>query len=273
MAGMLLVLKIVLVPALVGSVSLAGRRWGPRAAGLLTSFPIVTGPALLFFAIEQGAAFAAEAARGALAALVAVAAAGLAYAWSALRAPWWASLPASWCAFTALTLCVHAWHPGAVAGLAMSCASFVAVPWLLPERIGPERIAGARAAPHSVWDLPLRMLSAMALVLTITELADRLGPALSGVFTPFPVALTVLLAFTHARDGAASAIRFLRGFLTGMWSFAAFCFVAALAMVPLGRWVGLLLACAIVLPVQAAALWWVRRSRGAFATPPARPEG
>ncbi len=252
---MLFVLKLVLVPGLVGSVSLAGRRWGPRVAGLLTSFPIVTGPALLFFAIEQGAAFAAEAARGALAALVAVAAAGVAYAWSATRAPWWASLPASWGAFVAITLLVHAWHPGAVAALIVSCASFAAAPRLLPpDAPGDARPSGAATGP-GVLDLPLRMLSAMTLVLTVTELADRLGPALSGVFTPFPVALTVLLAFTHARDGAATAIRFLRGFLAGMWSFAAFCFVATLAMVPFGRWTGLLLACAVVLPVQAAALW------------------
>jgi len=262
---MLLVLKLVLVPALVGSVSLAGRRWGPRVAGLLTSFPIVTGPALLFFAIEQGAAFAAEAARGALAALVAVAAAGVTYAWSAIRAPWWASLLASWTAFVAITLLVHVWHPGAVAALIVSCASFAAAPRLLPRDTRPRdaRPAGATgtASAPGVLDLPLRMLSAMTLVLTVTELADRLGPALSGVFTPFPVALTVLLAFTHSRDGAASAIRFLRGFLSGMWSFAAFCFVAALAMAPLGRWTGLLLACAVVVPVQAGALWLSGRWR------------
>jgi len=270
---MLLVLKILLVPALVGSVSLAGRRWGPRVAGLLTSFPIVTGPALLFLAIEQGAAFAAEAARGALAALVAVAAAGVAYAWAALRLPWWASLPASWGAFTALTFVVYAWHPGPVAALVVALASFAAVPWLLPTvrpDAGPPG-AAAPAAARWVLDLPLRMVSAMALVLTVTELADRLGPELSGAFTPFPVALTVLLAFTHAREGAPAAIRFLRGFLTGMWSFAAFCFVAALAMVPLGRWAGLLLACAAIVPVQGASFWWARRAGGGVGAAPTRP--
>jgi hypothetical protein len=256
MGGMVLLLKIILVPALVASVSLAARRWGPRVAGLLTALPIVTGPALLFFAIEQGAAFAGEAARGALAALVAVAAAGVAYAWTSLRAPWWLSLLASWSAFTALTLVIHAWRPGATAALAASFASFAAVPWLLPVAAGS---AAMRA--RWAWDLPFRMLTAMAMVLAVTELADRLGPSLSGAFTPFPVALTVLLAFTHAREGAATAIRFLRGFFTGMWSFGAFCFVAALTMAPLGRWTALLLACAVVLPVQGAVLWWTERAR------------
>ena len=45
----------------------------------------------------------------------------------------------------------------------------------------------------------------MTLVLTVTELADQLGPGISGAFTPFPVALTVLLAFTHARVFDAEA--------------------------------------------------------------------
>jgi hypothetical protein len=252
---MLLVLKLVLVPALVASVSLSARRWGPRVAGLLTAFPIVTGPALLFFAIEQGAAFAAEAARGALAAL-AVAAAGLVYAWAATRAPWWASLLASWGSFVALTLPIERARPGAVAALAAAFASFAAVAWLLPRRAGR---AGAPAPWR--WDLPLRMVSAMTLVLTVTELADRLGPQLSGAFTPFPVALTVLLAFTHAREGTTTAVRFLHGFFSGMWSFGVFCFVAAVTMVPLGRAAGLLLACAAVLPVQGAVLWWSERAR------------
>ena len=99
----------------------------------------------------------------------------------------------------------------------------------------------------------------MAVVLTVTGLARRLGPGLSGAFTPFPVALGVLLAFTHAQQGSASAIRFMRGFLPGMWSFAVFLFVAALAIVPLGGWQGLLLALGCVMPIQAVALWWVRR--------------
>ena len=47
----LLLLKLVLVPALVVSVTLGGRRWGPRVAGFLASFPIVAGPTLTFFAI------------------------------------------------------------------------------------------------------------------------------------------------------------------------------------------------------------------------------
>ena len=84
------------MPLLVVSVSLAARRWGTRIGGLLTGFPIVSGPALFFFAVEQGEAFAAEAARAVVVSLLAVTVFSVVYAWAALRTPWWISLPVSW---------------------------------------------------------------------------------------------------------------------------------------------------------------------------------
>jgi hypothetical protein len=251
----LLVLKLLLVPGLVAGASLAERRWGPRVAGLLTSFPIVTGPILLFFAIEQGDPFTAEAARGALVALVAVAASGLAYAWTSLRAAWWTSLAVCWATFVMVTLALRGLDLRPPWALAASLASFMLVRALLPAS------RGARARiQRSAWDLPLRTFAAMTVVLSVTGLGRRLGPTLSGAFTPFPVALGVLLAFTHAQQGSSSAIQFLRGFLPGMWSFAAFCFVAAVAVVPLGSGTGLPLALAVVMPIQAAVLWRIKRS-------------
>jgi hypothetical protein len=253
---MLLVLKLILVPALVVSASLAERRWGSRVAGLLTSFPIVTGPILFFFAMEEGDAFTAEVSRGALVALAAVAGCGLAYAWASQRTPWWISLPVSWASFVVITLALLGRGLTAPWGLAVAVGSVVLARVLLPTS------RGARAARgRSAWDLPLRTLSATIVVLSVTGLGRRLGPSLSGAFTPFPVALGVLLAFTHAQHGASSAIQFLRGFLPGMWSFAVFCFVAAIGVVPLGGWQGLLLALASVVPLQAAVLWWLERPR------------
>jgi hypothetical protein len=60
---MLLLLKLLLVPGLVAGVTLAARRWGLRIGGLLTALPMVAGPTLCFYAIEQGNRFAATAAR------------------------------------------------------------------------------------------------------------------------------------------------------------------------------------------------------------------
>jgi hypothetical protein len=251
----LLLQKIIVVPTLIISVTLAGRRWGPRVGGVLASFPLVTGPVLFFLATEQGEVFAAEAARATLVSLIAVSASGLAYAWACLRVPWWASLAASLGSFAILILALHGmpWAPMAAFGAAL--ASFILARALLPHTG-----EGAAAATRSAWDLPLRVISAVALVLATTGLAPRLGPTLSGAVTAFPVALAILMAFTHVQQGPPTTIRFLRGFFPGMWSFAVFCLVATLGLVALGKWLGFAVALASVIPIQMAVLWWGARA-------------
>ena len=82
------------------------------------------------------------------------------------------------------------------------------------------------------------------------RMAAWLGPRLSGAITPFPIATTILLAFTHAQQGAPAAVGFLRAFLPAMWSFALFCFVLAWGVVGLGRDLAFLLALALSLGAQ-----------------------
>jgi hypothetical protein len=253
----LLALKLILVPGLVAAVTLGARRWGPRVGGWLTSLPLVAGPGLYFLAVEQGDPFAAEASRATLVGLIAVAAFAVAYAWTALRRPWPAGLLAGWAAFAAATVVLQAvrWPP--LVALPVVLASFVVARRLLP----PERGALLRTSTPA-WDLPLRMAGALALVLTVTHLADRLGPRLSGALTPFPVALAILLAFVHAQQGSAVTIRFLYAFLPAMGSFAVFTFVLTLAMVPLGRDAAFALAVAAQLAGQGLTLWRLRRQDG-----------
>jgi hypothetical protein len=174
------------VPLLVLSASLATRRWGSRIGGLLTGLPIVSGPALFFFAVEQGAAFAAEASRAVLMSLLGVAASALTYGWASLRAPWWLSLPVSWASFFVVVLLVQGVSWPATLAFVAALAAIVLAHRLLP-RAGTER-TGVRPA----WDLPVRMVSAMILVVSVTGLAHRLGPTLSGALAPFPVAISVV---------------------------------------------------------------------------------
>jgi hypothetical protein len=96
------------------------------------------------------------------------------------------------------------------------------------------------------------MAASVVLVLGVTGLAVWLGPRLSGAITPFPIATTILLAFTHGQQGAPAAVGFLRAFLPAMWSFALFCFVLAVGVEGLGRDLGFLLALAVHLLVQGA---------------------
>lgn len=246
---MLLALKLVLVPALVLAVTLAARRWGARVAGLLASLPLVAGPTLLFFALEQGEAFAARAAAATLVGLVGVAAFGVVYARVSRRHRWPASLLLGWGAWALAVV------PLSRLSWSLAPAALAAVLSFWAARLGLPRSTGPAAAPaRPAWDLPLRMASAMGLVLALTALAGRLGPAQSGALTPFPVAIAVLLAFTHAQQGAPVVIRFLRAFLPGMWSFVAFCVALALLLPPTGVALGFAGALAAQLAVQAALL-------------------
>jgi hypothetical protein len=255
---MLLALKIIVVPALIVSVTLAGRRWGPRVGGVLASFPLVAGPVLFFFAIEQGDVFAAEAARATLVSLVAVVTFSVVYAWACLRAPWWTSLIASWVGWAVAIVTLHSGLRWTVTTAVLAATGSLALgKAVLPARRG----AGVSAEPPA-WDLPLRMTTAVALVLTTTALAHRLGPAWSGALTPFPIALAILLGFLHAQQGSPPILRFLHAFLPGMLSFVAFLLVVAVTVARLGAWMGFLLAFASVVPIQVGLLWWMRRSAG-----------
>jgi hypothetical protein len=253
---MLLALKFILVPGLVAAVTLGARRWGPRVGGWLTALPVVAGPALLFLAVEQGDAFAGEAAGATLVALIGVGAFGVVYGWMASVALWPACLLVGWVAFGLATMGLTAVPWSLPVALVAVLIAFGVSPRLLPA-------AGGRPTPSAPppWDLPLRMTGALALVLTVTLLAERLGPRLSGALTPFPVALAVVLAFSHAQQGSPAVIALLRGFLPSMCSFALFCFVLAVAMVPLGFAAAFALALAVQLTLHGAALWWVAASR------------
>ena len=83
-----LALKLVLTPALIGAVSLAGRRWGLGVSGWLVGFPLTSGPVAFFLALDQGVGFAAAAAVGSMTGAGAQAAFCLLYGRLARRGRW-----------------------------------------------------------------------------------------------------------------------------------------------------------------------------------------
>src|SRR6266566_6664580 len=84
----LLLAKLLLTPLLIAAVTLAGRRWGPAVGGWLAGLPLTSGPVSLFLVLEQGPAFAAQAAVGTLAGLVGVGCFCLVYARLARSRSW-----------------------------------------------------------------------------------------------------------------------------------------------------------------------------------------
>ena len=138
----MLALKLLLVPALLAVVTLAGRRWGQRVAGWLGSFPIVAGPILLILTLENGAAFGAEAAARALAGVVATMGFFVLYARLAPRLAWPAALAAS----TAAWLALVAWLGVLPATLAASATAALVALLVAPTAMGAAPARGSVSA-------------------------------------------------------------------------------------------------------------------------------
>jgi hypothetical protein len=251
----LLFAKLLLTPSIMYLTSAAGRRWGPGVSGWLTGLPLLAGPISVFICIEQGQAFAADAAATTLLGMWSSCAFCLAY-YATSRLGWRAASAASAAvtAFGASTaLLRHAelspWigYAGVLTGAAVCLRT-----------IRPSSAARTSVQPP-VWDMPARIGISAAFVLLQTGIAGWLGPQLSGLVTPYPIVVTLLAAFAHHQLGLDSALRLLRGFLIGMYAFASFFLVLALSLDRLGGITAYSLALAVCLAINGATLWGLRK--------------
>jgi hypothetical protein len=253
--------KILLAPTFVIGASLAARRYGARVGGLVGGLPMVAGPILLVFALSHGRAFAADAAAGTLLGIVSLLAFIIVYARVAGRVRWAVGLFLGWAAFFAMTGALSTVTIGLDPTLVVVLAA-VALTLLALPRVNGERLS---VASLPAWDLPLRGLSALALVLALTALADQLGAKLSGLLAPFPVIASVLAVFTHAQHGEEDLLRIMRGFVIGLVAYALFCFALAVSLGSLGIAESFVIAGFAALATQALALavTWRRREPAA----------
>ena len=259
----MLAAKILLAPAFVMGASLVARRYGARIGGVVGGLPAVAGPILLVFALSHGRAFAAGAAAGTLLGIVSLLAFIVVYARLAGRVRWGASLVLGWGAFFAMTGALSLITVRVDPALAVVLGAVGLTLMALP-RVQGERLSAARLP---AWDLPLRGLSALALVLALTALAGQLGAKLSGLLAPFPVIASVLAVFTHAQHGEQDLRRIMRGFVIGLVAYALFCFALAVSLESLGIAASFLLAAVVALATQAVALTVTWRHREPAAEP------
>jgi len=242
----LLLAKLLLAPACVVAVSLAGRRWGVAVAGVLGGLPVVAGPILLVLTLVHGDSFGARSASGTLLGLLALSVFVVVYGRLCPFARPVVCLFAGWGAFLAAVAILNNFHPPALISLIVVAATFALGIKLLPS---PEGQVG-EIGPLPSWDLPARALAALALVLTITAASGSLGPGLSGLLAPFPIITSVLAVFTHLHGSPGQVRVLLRNFLVGFYGFASFCFVLAVGLDPLSTGVAFLAAISAALVVQ-----------------------
>jgi hypothetical protein len=361
---MMVLLRLLLVPALVAGVTLAVRRWGPAVGGWLAGLPIVAGPILVFYALEQGSRFAAAASAATLAGLIGTVAFAIAYAGGAARLPWYACMIIGWTVYAAMIVALHALRPALSVSFVVLVAATLfgramlrrvrsaepglrteapepglrteapepglrteaaepglrteaaepglrteapepglrtepAEPGLRTEAAEPGlrteapepglrteapepgllrtgatepglrteaaepglrtraaepglRTRAAEPGPSHAYvgrvppkadppglptdayvgrvpprDLITRVIATATLVLVLTGLAARLGPAWSGLLSAFPVLTTIVAVFSHTQRGAAAVVAFLNGYLEAIVGFGLFCLVMA----------------------------------------------
>jgi len=225
----MLALKLLLVPVLIGLITFAAHRWGPAVAGWLSGFPVVSGPVLLFLAIERGPAFAAQAASATLSAVVANLLFGLSYAWAATRWSWLPCLLAALLVYGIGVLALNALAPSILIAALLTVSGL-----LLAARVFPQLEALPGSAPLSGVSVLLRMAVGALLVLLLTRFAQDLGSRLSGLLAMFPVMGSVLAVFSQRQSGAAFAIKLLRGMVFGYYAFGAFCLGVAMTLPLMG---------------------------------------
>jgi hypothetical protein len=234
MVAVLLILKLVLAPALVVLSTLAGRRWGPGVTGVLVALPVVAGPILLITELDHGRQFAARAAGASLLGLVTLALFALVFARVCAVLGPIPTLGFGWgiCLLADLALSAVTLTP--TIGLVLALAG-AGIAWALMPADPPAPTDGPPASPPwPWWDLPARAAATVVLVLVLTGAADHLGPSLTGVLAPFPIATSVVAAFALTLRGYPASVALLKGVLRGLVGFATFCFLVATLVVPAG---------------------------------------
>ncbi|HZQ72977.1 MAG TPA: hypothetical protein VFB08_08670 [Burkholderiales bacterium] len=221
----MLALKLALVPFFLALLSLAARRWGPGVAGWLAGLPLVTGPVLVFVALERGDAFAAGAARASLAGVFAMVAFQLGFAWAAMRFGWPGALGCALACWLAAALGLGLLPDSTLLSLALALGALVAAPALFPPAQGDLM---PRSLPRH--ELALRMAAGALFVVAVTASAPALGPAWTGRVSTLPILGLVLAVFSHRASGSAFVVALLRAMASGLYSYVAFCVALALLL-------------------------------------------
>jgi len=200
-------LKLLITPLLMLSISLAAKRWGTHIGGLLSGLPVTSAAVMLFLSLEQGPAFAALAVPGALAGVAAIQATYLFYFLVTRRV-------------SALIGCVTAlaFYVGVAVLMNVLGSITACIVIALCLVVAIVRVASKEAettsggyVPVPRWIIPMRMLTATALLLVITAGAQWLGPVVSGFLAPIPVIAWPLAVFSHVQGGRHELGAIVRG--------------------------------------------------------------
>jgi hypothetical protein len=246
----ILMLKLILAPIIIGSASLAGRKWGSAISGWLIGLPLTSGPVIFFLSLNQEGDFVRAAILGTLSGGFALVAFCLVYAWLATRFRWPLAMMGSLLAFALVTMGLQT----LVVPL-LPLFALVVLTILLGMRSMPKGSdAFSAESKPGRWDIPVRILIGTGFILLLTEAASFLGPRLTGLLATIPLYTVILTIFAHRLDGPWGAIKVLRGLLFGMCAFAGFFFLLGIMIERASIGLSFIVAILITLLIQGITL-------------------
>ncbi len=250
-----LALKMVVTAGFVVTAAFVAEKAGPAIGAIVATFPIAAGPAYVFVALDHDAAFISASAIGSIAAHAATAVFSWVYIVLAQR--------------RGVVVSVG----GAVAVWFIVAFALRSVPWTFPT------VAAANLAifglcialtqryrhvkmPRIVprwYDVPVRAVLVAGLVAAVVGLSGRVGPIVTGLLAVYPIVMTSLMLIFQPRVGGTASAALIANTMWGLVGFSACLFTVHLAVVPLGTWLGLLVALAVSV-VWNIALYRLRRN-------------
>ena len=204
----LLALKLFLAPLFVGLVSVIQKRWGDQIGGRLIGLPLTTGPFIFIIYFQEGRSFAAHAAHGVLVGQVALIIFSWAYARAALQTHWAISLAIGTFVCIATGALLTAWEISLIPLLILLGAT-----WFGANHFWPTYDNQMRSHESPTWELPVRLLVTVLIILSLTGFANILGPRAAGALSTYPVITSVLGAFNQRRFGPNATVATLHGML------------------------------------------------------------
>jgi hypothetical protein len=253
----ILLLKLILAPVIIGSASLAGRRWGSAVSGWIVGMPLTSGPVVFFLALSHDAAFAANAALGTLSGGLSLVFYTLTYAWLAARFRWPVAITGSLLVFAASTALLQNFTFPLVPIFIVVCAIILVGLRLMPK----DRVIETSETKLGRWDIPARILIGTSFILLLTGIAPFIGPRLTGLLTTIPLYITILTIFAHRDQGPTAAAHVLRGLLYGMFAFTGFFITLGLLLERTSIAAAFLSATFMALVIQGGSLFVLRQTQ------------
>lgn len=240
LSGILIAKALVSITVVVG-LSIVAERLGPRAAGLLTGMPLGAGIIVVFTGIEQGTAFAADAAvymvPGFVTTLAFVYLYAAVSAWRNANGVGAVVLPA---------VCAHAGY-----ALVAVAASLVRPPLLLSLPVMAVLLIATSQLMKSLPGTPIkdrvrfgpgvalfRAVTATSAILIVTGIAKAVGPQWTGILTAYPLTLFPLIIVLHVAYKGEHIAAVLKHVPLGLASVLAFCVTVAYALPAFGLALG-----------------------------------